>query len=1328
MHPFKKSASLLATFALAFAFDAWTYSHIPVPTETLAEIADCAIQGVVESALSRREGPAIVTDISIKIENAAGDCPASTVSFTQFGGRLASGEAVGIAGVEPMAAGRRYIVLLEKRSTLAPLYGPQGVFLVETVASGKSVVNDLTGQRIGIARDGSSVVLDKAYSGAAEPRWELATDELFERLSRSLVSRTPEQKKALQRDVESGFPGKGPRTAYDAAPGGTVTASHAAAPPAVRNVECARAPIPSAAGQPQCGVEKYVISGASGTPWNIPPVLASSGPAANAIMVEWNKFTDHFRVFTTPDDNWGFNGRNDFGGFAASADLQRIHGYSWGATVLGVMIPRSDFCVEITNEYFLGILINSYCSRYQPENDVFLNPAFTWTYNDLAAKLYLTSAWSVYSVLGHELGHGFGLGHSTALSLMTACDDRKGWQPLPDDAAGARARWPATARYSENLGVRLLVQGSDITCASSTQPSTSRTPVSYSSATSEVTIGSFMVSNTNNVAASDVSIDWYLTGAPGGSERYNLLGTTQLATVQPGVTSVAGPRLAAPPALSGTYYVTAVVRNAGTSSALMDASSASLNLVARASLQFEADSYTAGEASPSVTLRVTRTGGAAGAVSVSYDTTNGTAVAGVNFTAASGTLSWVAGDTSAKTITVSLRNDGVATSSRQFSVRLFSVSGGVLGSPSTATVTIVDDRPDVFPANCIVPTSGGWTNAPAGATTGWMVDTSNFTEGRCSLKSTSPGHAGAASATSVIELSADFVVGNVQFDRRVSSEGRFDCLVFSIDGVQQSIPGTGACSSGQSGTGVSGEQGWSAVSLPITAGRHTLRWTYSKDGSVSSGGDAAWIDNLQLPLLQTHLLTVEKAGTGLGSVSSAPAGISCGATCSAGFSNGTTVVLTATPQPGSVFVGWSGGCAGTLCSLAMTQARSVVASFAPATRTLSITKSGTGAGTVASSPAGINCGATCSASFNLNTVVTLTATPSTGSTFAGWSGACSGTGTCVATMDQARAVTAAFTIVPAPAAMPQDFNADGRSDILYRNFATGQLYRMLMNGFTVTGAGVAYTEPNTDWKVVADADFNGDRVSDLLWRNTTTGQVYVMPFSAAGMPAGGAIVHVEPDPAWKILFQPDVNGDGRADILWYNTSTGQVYVMLMNGASIIAQGFAYTEPDTQWQIVGVGDFAGSGVKNQLLWRHAGTGQVYQMTLGFNGSAFTQAGTMIFREPDTAWRIIGVADLTGDKRSDIVWRNVATGQVYGMPMNGSTVLPGANIHLEPNAQWQIVAFGDYDGDGKADLLWSDFASGQVYLMLMDGLTIASRGIVYEEPNAQWRVMGPHEYAR
>jgi hypothetical protein len=162
-------------------------------------------------------------------------------------------------------------------------------------------------------------------------------------------------------------------------------------------------------------------------------------------------------------------------------------------------------------------------------------------------------------------------------------------------------------------------------------------------------------------------------------------------------------------------------------------------------------------------------------------------------------------------------------------------------------------------------------------------------------------------------------------------------------------------------------------------------------------------------------LYVYKTGTGTGTVTSNPAGISCGATCGANFTNSSMVTLTPTPDYGSTFTGWSGACSGTgTCTVMMDSAKFVTATFNPGGYTLSVSKTGTGTGTVTSNPAGVSCGATCSASFTSGTQVTLTATPNNGSTFAGWSGVCSGTGTCFVTMDTVKSVTATFNVPPGP--------------------------------------------------------------------------------------------------------------------------------------------------------------------------------------------------------------------------------------------------------------------------------------------------------------------------
>jgi YVTN family beta-propeller protein len=137
--------------------------------------------------------------------------------------------------------------------------------------------------------------------------------------------------------------------------------------------------------------------------------------------------------------------------------------------------------------------------------------------------------------------------------------------------------------------------------------------------------------------------------------------------------------------------------------------------------------------------------------------------------------------------------------------------------------------------------------------------------------------------------------------------------------------------------------------------------------------------------------------------------------CASGFAGGTSVTLTASANAGSMFSGWSGGgCSGTSsCVIDLTKDTTVSATFTVIPSfLLTVTDAGTGSGTVTSNPSGINCPDACSASFQSGTQVVLTAAPATGSAFSGWSGACSGTGTCTVTMSAAKSVTATFTALP----------------------------------------------------------------------------------------------------------------------------------------------------------------------------------------------------------------------------------------------------------------------------------------------------------------------------
>ena len=156
-------------------------------------------------------------------------------------------------------------------------------------------------------------------------------------------------------------------------------------------------------------------------------------------------------------------------------------------------------------------------------------------------------------------------------------------------------------------------------------------------------------------------------------------------------------------------------------------------------------------------------------------------------------------------------------------------------------------------------------------------------------------------------------------------------------------------------------------------------------------------------------LTVATTGTGAGSV--VIGNTKCGTRCSFDYAPGSRVLTTAQAASTSIFQGWTGACTGKgNCSLLLDKDSSVTARFdAAKTGTLTVKKGGAGSGTVTSNPSGILCGGDCSEPYAENKTIELSASPDSGSTFGGWSGACSGAGTCSITVTNTHSVTATFS-------------------------------------------------------------------------------------------------------------------------------------------------------------------------------------------------------------------------------------------------------------------------------------------------------------------------------
>jgi len=207
---------------------------------------------------------------------------------------------------------------------------------------------------------------------------------------------------------------------------------------------------------------------------------------------------------------------------------------------------------------------------------------------------------------------------------------------------------------------------------------------------------------------------------------------------------------------------------------------------------------------------------------------------------------------------------------------------------------------------------------------------------------------------------------------------------------------------GDVGSSYSDEDGKPCADGAYGAGR----WWLSSIASF--GADADFF--FQTYVIPSRRLAVEKNGTGTGSVRDDSQRIDCGPSCSAEVRDGQTITLSALPDAGSIFAGWSGGtCAGSApsCSLSVQGDATVAATFTKNLVTLSVSK--VGRGVVKSQPRGITCGLGCTHVF-VPGQVKLIAKPVRGWRFSGWRGACRGSKpSCQIDLTRTSRATATFT-------------------------------------------------------------------------------------------------------------------------------------------------------------------------------------------------------------------------------------------------------------------------------------------------------------------------------
>ncbi|MCL6434297.1 MAG: tandem-95 repeat protein [Leptolyngbyaceae cyanobacterium HOT.MB2.61] len=240
------------------------------------------------------------------------------------------------------------------------------------------------------------------------------------------------------------------------------------------------------------------------------------------------------------------------------------------------------------------------------------------------------------------------------------------------------------------------------------------------------------------------------------------------------------------------------------------------------------------------------------------------------------------------------------------------------------------------------------------------------------------------------------------------------------------------------------------------------------------------------------------------------------------------------------------------------------------------------------------------------------------------------------------------------------------TDILWRNYATGQNVAWFMNGTGIEAVGSLLPVGDLNFAIQGTGDFNRDGRTDIIWRNDSTAQTVIWLMNGTGL---DSVVNLDPPvaPGWQVAGTGDFNLDGNTDILWRNSVTGETSFWLMNGTSLHSTAQLNPLVDSSWQIQGVGDFNKDG-KPDILWRNYSTGE--NVVWFMNGTNLSSVG-FLFAVGDLNWRISGTGDFNRDGYADILWRNVGTGENVIWLMNGVAI--SGIVNLPPvDLNWRSLS--------------------------------------------------------
>jgi subtilisin family serine protease len=281
----------------------------------------------------------------------------------------------------------------------------------------------------------------------------------------------------------------------------------------------------------------------------------------------------------------------------------------------------------------------------------------------------------------------------------------------------------------------------------------------------------------------------------------------------------------------------------------------------------------------------------------------------------------------------------------------------------------------------------------------------------------------------------------------------------------------------------------------------------------------------------------------------------------------------------------------------------------------------------------------------------------------------------------------------------------------------------------LTATGTAIVDPrNGITKPRINIDFALRRHADLIWQNLGDGGLAMWPLDGSYVlnTVSLSISRVN-DTNWRIVGSGDLNGDGRADLVWRHQTEGWLAVWYLAANQVLDTQFLSINrvADRNWQIKGVDDIDGDG-KADLIWQHQTDGWLAAWMM--DGSQVRDTRLLsIPRITDGQWQIAGAGDTNGDGYADLVWQHQTQGWLAVWYMRGENVMGTEllSVNRITELNWHIRGVGDVDGDNHADVIWQNDATGGLGVWLLNGSTVVNQRTLSIDrvSDLNWRIVGP-----